>query len=301
MLPPDSLVGHRRRLRRDEPRQRPQHLIPQAHGMGNDRPLAATVSAESGLDPAGRPPLQSFAQAVPFNMATRNAAFQAPASRRNIVFVLLYDILPQDDAFGAEGRRFTVDRDVLATYLPRTRYAVRRGTLDLGSFFLPEDMEPHPLYPIHQALHLIFFHLQEFSRTGVLDMFGAAEQQIQDDPVRADAVTQWAGMLHGICVVLDNGYGLGCSEGLLGHIFDFFEYLVGEVHNLIGWDETTILFEAFAGIFRTRRRELVDQLHRIWDRFDPEVQEQLLRDMRRALPVEGIDGKAHRMYRALGY
>ncbi|GKU04088.1 hypothetical protein FLAG1_06620 [Fusarium langsethiae] len=133
------------------------------------------------------------------------------------------------------------------------------------------------------------------------DMFGAAELEIEDDPARDYAVTQWAGMMHALCVVLDNERGLGCSDMLLAEILDFFESLIRDVHDILGWDETTILFEAFAGIFRTGRPDLMRQVCRIWKRFDPEVQDQLLRDMRRALPVEGIDGMAHRMYRALGY
>ncbi|KAJ4257548.1 hypothetical protein NW762_008672 [Fusarium torreyae] len=234
----------------------------------------------------------------PFNSAPYPP--RAPNGRRNIV-VQLYDLEPRAGRFGQAGERFSVDRETLFALLPRTRYAVRRGTLMLDSFFLPEDMDPHPPQMIHRALHFVFHHFQEYTRIGVLDMFGAAAQEIEDDPVRDRAVRRWAAMMHALCVVLDNERGLGCSEDLLYGILAFFESFVRDVHDLLGWNETMILFEAFAGIFRTERRTLVLQIRRIWNRFDPEVQEQLLRDMRRALPAEGIDGMAHRMYRTLGY
>ncbi|KAF4966551.1 hypothetical protein FSARC_5793 [Fusarium sarcochroum] len=226
---------------------------------------------------------------------------RAPDRRRNIIIVHLYDLEPRAGRFGQAGERFSVDQGTLFALLPRTRHAVRRGTLMLESFFLPEDMELHPPQIIHRALHFVFHHFQEHSRIGVLDMFGAAAREIEDDPVRDRAVTRWAALMHALCVVLDNERGLGCSEDLLISVLDFFENLIRDVHDLLGWNETMILFEAFAGIFRTRRRGLVLQIRRIWNRFDPEVQEQLLRDMRRALPAEGIDGMAHRMYRTLGY
>ncbi|CEI62828.1 unnamed protein product [Fusarium venenatum] len=221
--------------------------------------------------------------------------------RQDNIIVQLYDLEAQGGRFGQVGERFSIDQNLLFAFLPRTRNAVRRGTLRLGSFFMPQDMALHPPHIIHQALHFLFRHLRDFSRTGVIDMFGVAELEIEDDPARDYAVTRWAGMMHALCVVLDNERGLGCSDMLLVEILDFFEGLIRDVHNILGWDETTILFEAFAGIFRTGRPDLTRQVCRIWERFDPEVQDQLLRDMRRALPVEGIDGMAHRMYRALGY
>ncbi|KAM5354244.1 hypothetical protein ACJ41O_000894 [Fusarium nematophilum] len=279
--------------------------------MANNLPLAVQGIAEPEPEPddyqlnagypfgrpTGRPHL---AQRAPFAVVPPNAQFLAPARRRNSIAVVLYAIRPQGGGFGAEGNRFILDRDTLFTHLPRTRHSVRRGTLDLESFFMPQDMEAHPQDLIHRALNFIFHHLEGFSRTGVLDMFGAAEQQIEDDPARDRAVNCWAAKMHAICVVLDNERGLGCSEDLQGHVLDFFEILIQDVHHLLGWYQTTILFEAFAGVFHTERRDLVGQVRRIWGRFDPEVQEQLLRDMKRALPVEGIGGMAHRMYRALG-
>ncbi|KAM0425152.1 hypothetical protein ACHAPT_009713 [Fusarium lateritium] len=286
--------------------RRPQPLVPD--DAAQDLPLAMDGLAQLDIDGLnlgvgdmyGCPP---NARMAPFDIAPNPvpAPAPAPAPRRTLLAVVLYELPSRGGQFGAEGRRFNIDQNTLFTLLPRTRFAVRRGGLDLRSFFLPEDMEPHPPSIIHRALHFIFSHLEEYSRTGTLDMFGSAEQQIEHGSVRSSVVKRWAAMVHAMCVVLNNDKGLGCSEGLLGHILDFLELLIQDVHNLIGWDETTILFEAFAGVFRTERQDLTSQVHRIWDRFDPEVQEQLLRDMRRALPVEGIDGMAHRMYRALGY
>ncbi|KAI8717497.1 hypothetical protein NCS52_00825700 [Fusarium sp. LHS14.1] len=255
-----------------------------------------------GGDMYGYPPI---AQMAPFVVAANPVPRLAPASapaptpRRTMIVVVLYEIPPQNGQVGAEGRRFHLDRDNLFTLLPRTRFAVRRGALDLRSFFLPEDMEPHPPSIIHRALHFLFSHLEEHSRTGTLDMFGTAEQQIEHGSVRTSVVKRWAAMVQSRAKSLEwpHGNPAFCER----HILNFFELLIQDIHNLIGWDETTILFEAFAGVFRTERRDLTSQLNRIWDRFDPEVQEQLLRDMRRALPAEGIDGMAHRMYRALGY
>ncbi|KAH7173547.1 uncharacterized protein B0J16DRAFT_350378 [Fusarium flagelliforme] len=234
------------------------------------------------------------------NPSLRSAA-RVRDRRQNNIVVQLYDLEAPGGRFGQAGERFSINQNVLFTSLPRTRNAVRRGTLQLGSFFIPQDMAAHPPHIIHQALYFLFRHLQDYSRTGVIDMFGAAELEIEDDPSRDFAVNRWAGMMHALCVILDNERGLGCSDMLLAEILDFFESLIRDVHNLVGWDEAAILFEAFAGIFRTTRTGLRRQVRRIWNRFDPEVQEQLLGDMRRALPVEGVDGKAHRMYRTLGY
>ncbi|KAF5666333.1 sodium glutamate symporter [Fusarium heterosporum] len=220
---------------------------------------------------------------------------QAADERQNNIIVHLYDREACGGRFGQAGERFSVDRSILFEFLPRTRYAVRRGTLMLESFFLPVDMDPHPPSMIHRALHFLFHHLQEYSRTGTRDMFGAAVQEIEQDPVRDRAVNRWAATMHALCVVLDNERGLGCARDLLAEILDFFEILIRDVHDLLGWEGTAILFEAFAGIFRTGQGDLVRQVRRIWNRFDPEVQEQLLGDMRRALPVEGIDGMAHRI------
>ncbi|RGP80165.1 hypothetical protein FLONG3_1699 [Fusarium longipes] len=263
----------------------------------------AQTDSEDSVTETGEPvnPLprsQSHQQDV--NTAPSFAA-RGQDRRHDNIIVYLYDLEAQGGRFGQAGERFSIGQNILFTFLPRTRNAVRRGTLMLESFFMPQDMAAHPPHIIHQALHFLFRHLQDFTRTGVIDMFGAAELDIADDPVRDYAVSRWAGMMHALCVVLDNERGLGCSDMLLAEILDFFENLIRDVHNILGWDEATILFEAFAGIFRTRRPELMRQVCRIWERFDPEVQDQLLRDMRRALPVEGIDGMAHRMYRTLGY
>ncbi|KAG8673339.1 hypothetical protein FPOAC1_006651 [Fusarium poae] len=264
------------------------------YGLAQPDSDASVTDAREPVDARPQPPRRDANQAPNFEPRGQDR-------RQDNIIVQLYDLEAQGGRFGQVGGRFSIDQNLLFALLPRTRNAVRRGTLMLGSFFVPQDMALHPPHIIHQALHFLFRHLQDFSRTGVIDMFGAAELEIEDDPARDYAVIRWAGMMHALCVVLDNERGLGCSDMLLADILDFFEGLIWDVHNILGWDETTILFEAFAGIFRTGRPDLTRQVCRIWERFDPEVQDQLLRDMRRALPIEGIDGMAHRMYRALGY
>ncbi|KAM0343440.1 hypothetical protein ACHAPU_008621 [Fusarium lateritium] len=263
--------------------------------MANDMPNAIDGLADIGQDV----PFAEFREES--LREVRQRPRQATDGRQNNIIVHLYDLEARGGRFGQAGERFSVDRGILFEFLPRTRHAVRRGTLMLESFFLPVDMDPHPPSMIHRALHFLFHHLQEYSRTGIRDMFGAAVQEIEQDPVRDRAVNRWAATMHALCVVLDNERGLGCAGDLLAEILDFFEILIRDVHDLMGWEGTAILFEAFAGIFRTGQGDLVRQVRRIWNRFDPEVQEQLLGDMRRALPVEGIDGMAHRMYRTLGY
>ncbi|KAF4447095.1 hypothetical protein F53441_9326 [Fusarium austroafricanum] len=210
-------------------------------------------------------------------------------------------IVHNDIGFRLARERFGVDQDVLFDLLPRTRDAPRRGILSLREFFVPPYVRHAPVQLIHWALGFVFRHLSEYSRTGTMDMFGAAVQDIQEDPIRHRAIDLWTARMHALCVVLNNGRGLGCSEGLLSEIIDFFEFIIRDVQNLLGWNETAKLFESFAGIVRTDQRDLVHQIRRIWNRFDPEVQEQVREDMRRALPVEDIDGMAHRMYRTLGY
>ncbi|KAH6952657.1 hypothetical protein DER45DRAFT_573801 [Fusarium avenaceum] len=286
-------------------RRGPHIFIP--HSMVNDMPFTINGLAEIGPDIPfadfrdlnDRTPREGR-QRRPLSLEPY-VARRDPDGRQNHIIVHLYDLEARGGRFGQAGERFSVDRNILFEFLPRTRHAVRRGTLMLESFFLPVDLDPHPPYMIHRALHLLFHHLQEYSRTGRLDMFGAAVQEIDHDPVRDRAVNRWAAIMHALCVVLDNERGLGCAEDLLAEMLDFFEFLIRDVHDLLGWEGTTILFEAFAGVFRTAQGDLVRQIRRIWSQFDPEVQEQLLGDMRRALPVEGIDGMAHRMYRTLGY
>lgn len=195
--------------------------------------------------------------------------------------------------------RYSIDRELLFTYLPRSRDAVRRGILDLDPIVAPTIVAEHPEFMIRCAIRFIFGHLERFSRTGDMDMFGAAQQQIEDELDRRGIVREWASTMHAVCIVLDNDRGLGCSDELLGHIMGFLEILFQDVHNLFGGWQTTVLFEAFAGTFRGTRRDLVEQLHRIWARFDPDVQDELLRSMRLALPSEGFEGAAQRMYRAL--
>ncbi|KAF5025945.1 hypothetical protein F66182_1980 [Fusarium sp. NRRL 66182] len=295
-----------RHPRYQRPRREPQN--PFVDSMFNGTPRAVNGLAEPDYDdhvfhmgePFDLPIRPQPAQRPPPNAAPRRPS-QILDGGQNTIIVLLSDLEPRAGRYGQAGERFSMDQNTLFTLLPRARYAVRKSTLKLETFFLPQDMEPHPPQMIHRALQFLFRHLEAYSRTGSLDMFGAASREIEDDPTRGRAVTRWAAMVHALCVILDNDRGLGCSEGLLGGILDFFEKLIRHVHDILGWDETSILFEAFAAIFRTEQRNMVHQVRRIWNRFDAEVREQLLGDMRRALPAEGIDGMAHRMYRTLGY
>ncbi|KPM37638.1 hypothetical protein AK830_g8938 [Neonectria ditissima] len=220
-----------------------------------------------------------------------------PSRRQNIVVVSL------PNEFGgarpvSQGR-YSVDRDLLFEYLPRTRNAVRQSILHLDLLLSPDMLEDHPEHMIRCAARFIFGHLERLSRVGDMDMFGAAVQQIEDDYDRRGTVREWAATMHAVCIVLNNDTGLGCSDDLLGHIMGFLEILFREVHDLIGAWQTAVLFQVFGGIFRGTRREYAEQLRRIYSRFDPDIQDELLRDMRLALPNEGFEGTAQRMYRAL--
>ncbi|KAG5806143.1 hypothetical protein H9Q74_009504 [Fusarium xylarioides] len=196
-----------------------------------------------------------------------------PGGRQNIIIV--------HSRVGQLRRRYSVDQEVLFNLLPRVRDA-------------EQDL-------MNWALDFVFQHLSEFTSIEAMDMFGVAMQDIENDTVRGRAVNEWAAQMHALCIVLSNDQGLGCSEDLLGRILDFFEFLIQEVHNILGWNQAAVLFEAFANIVRTHRGDQVQQIRRIWNRFDPEVQQQILADIRSALPVEGLDDMAHRMYRTLGY
>ncbi|KAH7022319.1 hypothetical protein EDB80DRAFT_6048 [Ilyonectria destructans] len=221
----------------------------------------------------------------------------APTRRRTMVAA----ILPHGmggDRFTNQGT-FNINRDLLFAHFPRAQDATQRGILDLDPFVRRAVADGHPKHMICWALRFIFGHMERLSRTGDLDIFGAAEQQIEDTLDRAGTVQDWAACMHAMCVVLDHGRGLGCSDELLSRVMTFLEGLFQDVQNLLGWWQTTVLFEAFAGVFRATRRDLVEQLHRIWNRFDTEVREDLMRGMRLALLRDNVEGRAHRMYRAL--
>ncbi|KAK7415157.1 hypothetical protein QQX98_006101 [Neonectria punicea] len=246
------------------------------------------------LDPAMNHP--GFGR--PENVLARpRGALLAPSRRRNMVVVTL------SNEFGGtrpvNQGRYSVDRELLFTYLPRSQHSVRRGILNLDHLVTPPELEECPEYLIRSAIRFIFSHLERLSRTGNMDMFGAAEQQMEDELDRPGIVREWASTMHAVCTVLSNDGSLGCSHELLGHIMGFLEIIFQDVQNLMGWWETSVLFQAFADIFRATRRDLVEQLHRIWARFDPEVQDELLRSMRLAMPAEGFEGSAQRMIRAL--
>ncbi|KAF9773856.1 hypothetical protein IL306_008226 [Fusarium sp. DS 682] len=260
--------------------------------MADDRRRAINGLAEIDYD-------EIWEDDEPDNIAPRRrppfnpASYRGPGGRQNSIIV--------HSLVGQRRATYIVDRDVLLTLLPRARERLRHGALVLSSFFHEPYLQGNREDLVNWALDFLFQYLSEYLRTEAINMLGAAMQDIEYDPIRIGAINDWAARMNALCVVLNNDEGLGCSEDLLGEILDFFEFLIHEVHNLLGWDEVAHLFEAFAGIVRTNQRNQVDQIRRIWNQFDPEVQAQVLGDMRRALPVEDIDGKAHRMYRTLGY
>ncbi|KAF5631544.1 uncharacterized protein FTJAE_7876 [Fusarium tjaetaba] len=245
----------------------------------------ADIDYGDNFEDFGEPHDMAFRRRPPF--------VPGPGGRQSIIIV--------HSRVGQLRRRYSVDQEVLFNLLPRVRGATRRGALELSTFFREPYLENHPEDLMNWALDFVFQHLSEFTRLEAMDMFSVAVQDIENDPVRGRAVNEWAAQMHALCIVLSNGRGLGCSEDLFGRILDFFEFLIQEVHNILGWNQVAVLFEAFANIARTRRGDQVQQIRRIWNRFDPEVQQQILSDIRRALPVEGMDEMAHRMYRILGY
>ncbi|KAH7163505.1 hypothetical protein B0J13DRAFT_38121 [Dactylonectria estremocensis] len=194
---------------------------------------------------------------------------------------------------------YNIKRDLLFEHLPEAQDEVRRGVLDMGVLVQRAVADRHPERMIHWALHFMFGHIQRLSRTGEMNMFGSAKDDIDESLDRVSAVRLWASCMHGVCVVLDAERGLGCSDEILGHIMTFLEGLFQDVQNLLGGWQTSVLFEAFAGAFRTTRVDLVDQLYRIWDRFDPDVQDDIMHGIRTGLESNTAEGRAHRMYRAL--
>lgn len=222
------------------------------------------------------------------------------AGRHNLILVLLPAI--QVRVGGEElleSSRFTVHRDTLHGFLPRAMDAVRRGTLDLDTFFQPDFIDPHPKHMLYRALRFIFEHIESPARTRSVDMFSEARRQIEQEPDRFLTVQRWAATVHAMCIVLDNDGGLGCSGQLLCPILRFAEILFLDVHDLLGWRPTTILFEALCCIFSDTNPDHLDVLRRILGRFDPEVQEDVMRIMRRAVSEGGIERNMQRVYRAL--
>ncbi|KAH6989292.1 hypothetical protein BKA56DRAFT_251944 [Ilyonectria sp. MPI-CAGE-AT-0026] len=221
----------------------------------------------------------------------------APPRRRTMVAAIISPGM-RGDRFTNHGT-FTINRDLLFAHFPRAQDAARRGILDLDLFVRRAVADGHPERIIRWVLRFIFGHMERLSRTGHLDMFGAAEQQIEDALDRAPTVALWAARTHAMCVVLDQDRGLGCSDELLSRIMTFLEDLFQDVHNLLGCWQTGVLFEAFTGVFRATRWDLVEQLHRLWNRFDIDVQEHLMCGMMLAVRSSIVEGGAHRVYRAL--
>ncbi|KAH7171424.1 hypothetical protein EDB81DRAFT_778440 [Dactylonectria macrodidyma] len=220
----------------------------------------------------------------------------APARRPNLVVVILPRAIsdPTQDQVA-----FNIKRDLLFAYLPEAQNEVRRGVLELGALVQTAVADEHPEHMMRWALRFILGHIERLSRTGDMDMFGDAEHLIDESLDRVSAVRTWASCMHGVCVVLEDERGLGCSDELLSHIMAFLEGLFQDVQNLLGRWQTSVLFEAFAGTFRTTRVDLVEQLYRIWDRFDPDVQDDIMHGIRAELVRDSAEGRAHRMYRTL--
>ncbi|KAH7213943.1 hypothetical protein BKA60DRAFT_573262 [Fusarium oxysporum] len=269
--------------------RRSRAQIPQRINMAGDRRRhligIAEIDYGDDFEDLGEPHDMAFRRRPPF--------VPGPGGRQNIIIV--------HSRVGQLRRRYSVDQEVLFNLLPRVQEAPRRGALVLSTYFREPYLENHPEDLMNWALDFVFQHLSEFTSIEAMEMFGVAMQDIESDPVRGRAVNEWAAQMHALCIVLSNDQGLGCSEDLLGRILDFFEFLIQEVHNILGWNQAAVLFEAFANIVRTNRGDQVQQIRRIWNQFDPEVQQQILADIRSALPVEGMDDMAHRMYRTLGY
>ncbi|KAF7546002.1 hypothetical protein G7Z17_g8744 [Cylindrodendrum hubeiense] len=221
----------------------------------------------------------------------------APARDRNLVAVHLRNGI--DEGRVVNQNTFILDRGLLFAFLPRARDAVQRGILDLDAFVRQAVADEHPERLIRWALRFVFGHLERLHLVGEMDMFGAAEQQVLNSLYPITKVEEWGECMHAVCVVLDQDRSLGCSNELLGFVMGFMEILLPYVQNLLGPRPTRVLFEAFAGVFRGTRRDMVEHLHRIWDNFDPEIQEDLMRGMRIALPRENYEGRAHRIYLAL--
>ncbi|KAF7559252.1 hypothetical protein G7046_g4898 [Stylonectria norvegica] len=227
-----------------------------------------------------------------YNDIDYDMPMRPPLRRRDTVVVLLPRL---EIAIGSdraeETARFIIDRGVLRTYLPRSTAAVREGVLDLEHFFHPDVVMAHPSLILYRALRHVFHHLEELSRTGGMDMFGAPEQQLEAGP-NWRIVQQWGVTMQAMFVVLDNERGLGCSSELLRPIMRFLEGLFQDIHNFFGSLPTTVLFEAFGNIFRAADSDILDRLCRIWDRFDTSVQNDLVRSMRDAIAIEGIGSNA---------
>ncbi|KAF4341125.1 hypothetical protein FBEOM_4995 [Fusarium beomiforme] len=198
---------------------------------------------------------------------------------------------------GQSRATYIVNREVLRSHLPRARETPRRGILMLSTYFpeppLPRDEEGF----INWALDFLFQYLT----SETTNLSGAAMQDIEYSLNRIDAINDWAARMNALCIVLNYDGGLGCAEALLDKILDFAEYLIHEVHDHLGWNETAHLFEALAGIVWTLERDQEHKIRRIWNYLDPLVQRQVLGDIRSALPIEDANGKSHRMYRILGY
>lgn len=221
----------------------------------------------------------------------------APTRRRTMVAAII-SLGMSGDRFTNQGA-FNINRDLLFAHFPRAQDTTRRGILDLDPFVRRAVTDRHPERIIRWVLRFIFGHMERLSRTGHLDMFGAAERQIEDAFDRAATVALWASRTHAMCVVLDQDRGLGCSDELLSQIMTFLEDLFQDVHNLLGRWQTRVLFEAFTRVFQATRRDLVEQLHRLWNRLDIDVQEQLMRGMRLAVWRGDVEGGAQRVNRAL--
>ncbi|CAM1510970.1 Fc.00g084830.m01.CDS01 [Cosmosporella sp. VM-42] len=217
--------------------------------------------------------------------------------RRDVVEIHLppKDLLVGDERT-SEANRFSIPRNVLSALMPRAGAGVRRGQLDLETFFDRDILEDNPPHMLHRALQFIFRHLEEYSRTGELTIFSAAAQQIEDDPNRFTTVRYWGITMYALFVVLDNERGLGCSDLLLGPILGFLEMLFPDIQNLLGHPPVVVLFEAFTNIFQVTCRRDVDSVHRIWEGFDPEIQDELLWHLR---PRRIVGDNVQHMYDAI--
>ena len=134
-----------------------------------------------------------------------------------------------------------------------------------------------------------------------LSLFGALEARLAGalDQARTAAETFRVGFA--LCVALDIGTGLGCSDELAAHVGRFLLRLLPRLWLLGGGGGNRItcaVVLGFAKVFR-ETAECVEVLRGLWDRLDGGEKAFVVASLRVALVGGDVDSNAHRMWRAL--
>ncbi|KAL2107601.1 hypothetical protein VUR80DRAFT_5017 [Thermomyces stellatus] len=206
-------------------------------------------------------------------------------------------------------RRFHISHRLLTHLLPRVATAPHTGPFSPLAYLgpsitarFPPALFPDPGPSVLAALTLLFGGLERMSRgEGAPSLFGGLESRFGNARDQVAVAAETFRVAFALCVVLDMGAGLGCSDELASHVGRFLLDLMPRLDVLgRGGGNTAVcaVVLGFAKVFRATA-ECVEVLGYLWDGLDGGEREFVARTLREGLVSGGVNSNAHRMWRAL--